>query len=214
MSNNSTPPVPPRHPRPGLAAGRAAVAGQLSDRSGDPARTDPRRSAGARSGRHRHRIGRTEGRPQPLPEMRRHRHPPAPGTDLLICLFCRNEWHGAAGRGGIRLRRRPGPALEGTIIASGARDIAADAASLMSFKCTGCGAEVTVNTENAMTARCHWCRHVLRRQRAGGQRRGARCGAALPHQEGRRSRAHPPVRGQAATVRAEGIQGTVHARRT
>ena len=39
--------------------------------------------------------------------------------------------------------------------------IAADAASLMSFKCAGCGAEVTVNTENAMTARCHWCRHVF-----------------------------------------------------
>jgi hypothetical protein len=31
----------------------------------------------------------------------------------------------------------------------------------MTFKCTGCGAEVTVNTENAMTARCHWCRHVF-----------------------------------------------------
>jgi hypothetical protein len=51
--------------------------------------------------------------------------------------------------------------LKGTVIASGARDIAADAASLMSFKCTGCGAEVTVNTESAMTARCHWCRHVF-----------------------------------------------------
>jgi hypothetical protein len=51
--------------------------------------------------------------------------------------------------------------LSGTIIASGAEDIAADAASLMSFKCSGCGAEVTVNTENAMTARCHWCRHVF-----------------------------------------------------
>ena len=31
----------------------------------------------------------------------------------------------------------------------------------MTFKCTGCGAEVTVNTETAMTARCHWCRHVF-----------------------------------------------------
>src|SRR5690606_9742676 len=26
---------------------------------------------------------------------------------------------------------------------------------------TGCGAEVTVNTESSMTARCHWCRHVF-----------------------------------------------------
>ena len=83
-----------------------------------------------------------------------------PGSDLLICLYCRNEWHGqrveeAFGFGeGI-------DDLRGTVIASGARDIAADAASLMSFKCTGCGAEVTVNTDSAMTARCHWCRHVF-----------------------------------------------------
>lgn len=31
----------------------------------------------------------------------------------------------------------------------------------MSFKCSGCGAEVTINTDSAMTARCHWCRHVF-----------------------------------------------------
>jgi hypothetical protein len=83
-----------------------------------------------------------------------------PGSDLLVCLYCRNEWHGqrveeAFGFGeGI-------DDLSGTVVASGARDIAADATSLMSFKCTGCGAEVTVNTESAMTARCHWCRHVF-----------------------------------------------------
>ncbi|HEY0182443.1 MAG TPA: hypothetical protein VGC09_06495 [Rhodopila sp.] len=83
-----------------------------------------------------------------------------PGSDLLVCLYCRHQWDGARveeefgfGEGIARLK--------GTVIASGARDIAADAASLMSFKCTGCGAEVTVNTDNAMTARCHWCRHVL-----------------------------------------------------
>ena len=82
------------------------------------------------------------------------------GTDLLVCQYCRHEWHGE------RVEEQFGfgeghDELEGTIMASGARDIAADAASLMSFKCTGCGAEVTVNTENAMTARCHWCRHVF-----------------------------------------------------
>ncbi len=85
---------------------------------------------------------------------------PKPGTDLLVCLYCRNEWDGArveeAFGFGEGLRD-----LRGTVIASGARDIAADAASLMSFKCTACGAEVTVNTESTMTARCHWCRHVF-----------------------------------------------------
>lgn len=83
-----------------------------------------------------------------------------PGTDLLVCLYCRNEWDGT------RVEELFGlgdgiDQLRGTVVASGARDIAADAKVLMSFKCSGCGAEVTVNTENAMTARCHWCRHVF-----------------------------------------------------
>ena len=83
-----------------------------------------------------------------------------PGSDLLVCLYCRNEWHSE------RVEEEFGlgegiDQLEGTVVATGAQDIAADAASLMSFKCSGCGAEVTINTENAMTARCHWCRHVL-----------------------------------------------------
>jgi hypothetical protein len=85
---------------------------------------------------------------------------PKLGTDLLVCQYCRNEWHGA------RVEEVFGfgeglDALRGTVIASGARDIAADAAVLMSFKCSGCGAEVTVNTKSTMTARCHWCRHVF-----------------------------------------------------
>ena len=82
------------------------------------------------------------------------------GTDLLVCLYCRNEWHAE------RVEEAFGfgeglDTLEGTVMASGARDIAADATSLMTFQCTACGAEVTINTENAMTARCHWCRHVF-----------------------------------------------------
>jgi hypothetical protein len=83
-----------------------------------------------------------------------------PGSDLLICQYCRHEWHGE------RVEEQFGlgtgiAQLKGRVIASGARDIQADAASLISFKCTGCGADVTVNTQNAMTARCHWCRHVF-----------------------------------------------------
>ena len=83
-----------------------------------------------------------------------------PGTDLLICLFCRNEWHGEGVEEAFGLGEGLDD-LKGTIVASGARDIAADAKDLMSFKCTGCGAEVTVNTQTSMTARCHWCRHVF-----------------------------------------------------
>lgn len=83
-----------------------------------------------------------------------------PGSDLLICLYCRTEWHGERVEEAFGLGEGIDQ-LAGTVVASGARDIAADAASLMSFKCTGCGAEVTVNTDSAMTARCHWCRHVF-----------------------------------------------------
>ena len=83
-----------------------------------------------------------------------------PGTDLLICLFCRNEWHGQRVEEEFGLGQGLDD-LSGTVVASGARDIEDDVASLMSYKCTGCGAEVTVNTESAMTARCHWCRHVF-----------------------------------------------------
>jgi ribosomal protein S27E len=85
-----------------------------------------------------------------------HKH----GSDLLVCAYCRNEWRGE------RVEEKFGfgeghDALQGTTIASGARDIAADAQVLRTFKCTGCGAEVTINTESQMTARCHWCRHVF-----------------------------------------------------
>ena len=83
-----------------------------------------------------------------------------PGTDLLVCLYCRNEWPGVGVEEAFGLGRGIDQ-LKGTVIASGARDIEADAASLMTFKCNSCGAEVTINTENAMTARCHWCRHVF-----------------------------------------------------
>lgn len=83
-----------------------------------------------------------------------------PGSDLLICLYCRNEWQGTRVEEAFGLGEGLDD-LTGTVVASGARDIAADSSSLISFKCTGCGAEVTINTENAMTARCHWCRHVF-----------------------------------------------------
>lgn len=82
------------------------------------------------------------------------------GSDRLICLFCRHEWQGARVEEEFGLGEGLDD-LHGTVIASGAKDIRADAASVRTFKCTGCGAEVVVNTQNTMTARCHWCRHTL-----------------------------------------------------
>ena len=83
-----------------------------------------------------------------------------PGTDQLICLYCRNEWTATRVEEAFGLGENIDQ-LEGTVLASGAKDIAADVSSIVTFKCTGCGAEVAVNTENSMTARCHWCRHVF-----------------------------------------------------
>lgn len=83
-----------------------------------------------------------------------------PATGMLICLFCRYEWAEAqidpviSGDGDLSQ-------LSGTIIASGAADIDPTVSGVLTLKCGGCGAEVVVNTEQAMSARCHWCRHVL-----------------------------------------------------
>lgn len=81
-------------------------------------------------------------------------------TGMLVCLFCRNEWQEA------RVEEEFGlgegiDQLEGTVIATGAGDIAADAADQLTFKCEACGAEVVVDTAHSLNARCHWCRHTL-----------------------------------------------------
>lgn len=81
-------------------------------------------------------------------------------TGNLVCLFCRNEWHEA------RVEEEFGlgegiDELEGVVIASGAQNIQADAADMLTFKCDACGAEVVVDTAHALNARCHWCRHTL-----------------------------------------------------
>ncbi|WP_061962328.1 hypothetical protein [Demequina flava] len=81
------------------------------------------------------------------------------GTMALMCEFCRFEWIGA------RLEETHGLGegiedLSGRTIASGAAQIESDN-NLVTMKCQGCGAEVTVDTAHAAQARCHWCRSIL-----------------------------------------------------
>ncbi len=83
-----------------------------------------------------------------------------PATGMLICLFCRYEWSEAAVEGQI-FDEVPLSELRGTSIGSGASDIDGAASDIVTLKCGGCGSEVVVNTAGAMSARCHWCRHVL-----------------------------------------------------
>ncbi len=83
-----------------------------------------------------------------------------PSTGMLICLFCRHEWSEQRAQGQL-FDDGDLTQLRGTVVGSGATDIAADADAVVTLKCQACGAEVVVNTAAAMSSRCHWCRHVL-----------------------------------------------------
>ncbi|MDR1087721.1 MAG: TFIIB-type zinc ribbon-containing protein [Coriobacteriales bacterium] len=78
------------------------------------------------------------------------------GTGLLHCNYCRREFAEASDGidGDISL-------LSGLHTTMGASDIAFDAADVVTLKCTACGAEVVVDTNEAPQARCHWCRNML-----------------------------------------------------
>lgn len=83
-----------------------------------------------------------------------------PSVGMLVCMFCRHEWAEARLAESITTTGDIA-SLTGTVVGSGAADIAADTDSVVTLKCGGCGAEVVVNTAEQMGARCHWCRHVL-----------------------------------------------------
>ncbi len=88
---------------------------------------------------------------------------PVPGTDQLRCAYCRYEWVAANFMQSIGFDS-PIDQLEGTVLTTGVRDIDRDASHIITLKCQGCGAEVVVNTESQLQARCHWCRQVLSQQ--------------------------------------------------
>jgi DNA-directed RNA polymerase subunit RPC12/RpoP len=81
-------------------------------------------------------------------------------TSMLMCLFCRHEWQESRVEEEFGLGEGIDD-LEGTVIATGAEAISADADAVMTLKCGGCGADVIVDTAHALNARCHWCRHTL-----------------------------------------------------
>jgi len=75
----------------------------------------------------------------------------------LRCNFCRHEFEPEK----IQGMETDITNLEGEIIGSGAQDVIEDSISVMTFKCTSCGAEIVVDTNEASHARCHWCRNTL-----------------------------------------------------
>jgi len=76
----------------------------------------------------------------------------------LTCTFCRYRWNTAVIAKELHLSDGIAD-LVGTTTLDGAVDI--DTHALVTLKCSGCGAEVTLNTEKTLSATCHWCRHVL-----------------------------------------------------
>lgn len=83
-----------------------------------------------------------------------------PSTGMLICHFCRHEWAEAQIAPTFGLDTAIGD-LRGTTLASGAQARQESAADVLTLKCQACGAEVVVNTAEAMQSRCHWCRQTL-----------------------------------------------------
>jgi ribosomal protein S27E len=51
--------------------------------------------------------------------------------------------------------------LVGETVGSGATNITQPENTQVTIKCQGCGAEVIVDVNESMTARCHWCRQIL-----------------------------------------------------
>lgn len=79
-----------------------------------------------------------------------------PKTGKLKCRFCRSEFdqQKANAFGGV-------DKLTGRTVGEGASNIVPDEKIIVTLKCPSCGAEVVINTDEAVSARCHWCRHTL-----------------------------------------------------
>ena len=77
-------------------------------------------------------------------------------TGKLKCNFCKSEFEGkkANARGGVEK-------LKGETVSGGAELIIPDEKVIVTLKCPACGAEVVINTDESVSARCHWCRHTL-----------------------------------------------------
>ncbi len=74
----------------------------------------------------------------------------------LKCGYCRALFDGELAQGKEDIGK-----LSGRNISGGAKDIIPDKKTILTFKCSSCGASVVINADEATSAKCHWCRHVL-----------------------------------------------------
>jgi len=80
-------------------------------------------------------------------------------SQALVCQDCRNAVQG------VNVAERFGSSenienLAGRTTSSGAMSILNTEAQV-TIKCQGCGAEVSIDTDESLEARCHWCRQAL-----------------------------------------------------
>lgn len=75
----------------------------------------------------------------------------------LRCNFCRHEFEPEK----VESLEVDINTLEGDVFASGTQDIEENSQDVITLKCSSCGAEVVIDTENSVQARCHWCRNTL-----------------------------------------------------
>jgi hypothetical protein len=79
-----------------------------------------------------------------------------PQTGKLHCNFCRADSETAIVNAADDISQ-----LTGETVGSGATAIIPDAQVILTFACSACGASIVVDTNEAVSARCHWCRHHL-----------------------------------------------------
>ena len=78
-------------------------------------------------------------------------------TGLLKCNYCNSEFSEKV----IKEDFDDIANLQGVIVGSNSQDIDNNEESIVTFKCQGCGAEVSIDTNETVQARCHWCRSYL-----------------------------------------------------
>ena len=77
----------------------------------------------------------------------------------LVCSYCRHTWNEEIAEEAFGLGSSIAE-LRGHTMASGTQDVREDLTTV-TLKCQGCGAEIVINVEQQMQARCHWCRQTL-----------------------------------------------------
>jgi DNA-directed RNA polymerase subunit RPC12/RpoP len=103
--------------------------------------------------------------PDQNPKAGQNKCPRCGSTDILLnansgrlrCNFCKNEFESEKTNEQLTDIHD----LEGKKIESGVSDIIADAKKILTFKCSSCGAEIVINVNETVQARCHWCRNFL-----------------------------------------------------